>query len=523
MYIFPNGNIYCLQNVPLNPNSEDTFLFTGANDTEAYQNQFNYFYSKRNSSLDMTNQSYTRVGNGIIRARGKADDYYAVNYIMFQNHAHGNKWFYAFITEIEYVNDGTTRLHYMIDPVQTYLFNYYTTECFVERMSTPTDEIGEWLAPENVSLGEYTYNSNSALIGDSFAEKRIVMMYVDPNSNTDGYYDDTYSAATLKVYDPIDDLIQLRTDIRASTPESILGMYMIPSAVVGNQSGGTVLEQVNAQYSKTQAFSALTGTEGLDGYVPKNKKLYTFPYNFLTVYNGTGQSMVCRYEFFSFLTARFMVRSCILPPVEMQVIPLNYKNQTSGNQINRLTMANFPMCSWSQDAYAAWWALNSESFVIDNLPKMLTTAGFAGASAVAGNVLGSVGGVASLASQITGIMSLDAKLNQAADLTSGTYNSGNVAYSIGAQEFRATRTCITGNFAKRIDDYFTAFGYAIGSTRKPNRNNRSRFTYVKTVGCNVYGNIPVDDALKIAKMYDRGIRFWKDTANFCNYSLGNSI
>ena len=91
MYIFPDGRIYCLQNVPLNPNSEDTFLFTGANDTEAYNNQFNYFYSKRNSSLDMLAQSYTRVGDGIIRAPGKADDYYAVNYIMFQNHAHGNK------------------------------------------------------------------------------------------------------------------------------------------------------------------------------------------------------------------------------------------------------------------------------------------------------------------------------------------------------------------------------------------------------------------------------------------------
>lgn len=525
MYIFPDGRIYCLQNVPLNPNSEDTFLFTGANDTEAYNNQFNYFYSKRNSSLDMLAQSYTRVGDGIIRAPGKADDYYAVNYIMFQNHAHGNKWFYAFITKVEYVNEGTTRLHFTIDPIQTYLYNYHTTECFVERMSTPTDGIGEWMAPEMVSLGEYTYNANSALIGDSFAEKRIILMYVDPTTTTGGYYDDTYSAATLKVYDPVTDKQTLESFLNNTTTvhDAIIGMYMVPAAVVGNQSGGTVLEQVNSQYSKTHAFAALTGTEGLDGYVPRNKKLYTFPYNFLTVYNGTGQSMVYRYEFFTNLTARFMIRSCILPPVEMQIIPLNYKNQASGNQINRLTMANFPMCSWSQDAYAAWWALNSESFVIDNLPKMLTTAGFAGGSAVMGNALGAVAGVASLASQITGMMSLDAKLNQAADLTSGTYNSGNVAYSIGAQEFRATRTCITGNYAKRIDDYFTAYGYAIGTNRKPDRNNRSRFTYVKTAGCNVYGNIPVDDALSIARMYDRGIRFWKDTTNFCNYSLGNPI
>lgn len=526
MYIFPDGRIYCLQNVPLNPNSEDTFLFTGANDTEAYNNQFNYFYSKRNSSLDMLAQSYTRVGDGIIRAPGKADDYYAVNYIMFQNHAHGNKWFYAFITKVEYVNEGTTRLHFTIDPIQTYLYNYHTTECFVERMSTPTDGIGEWMAPEMVSLGEYTYNANSVLIGDSFTEKRIIVMKVDPVSNTDGYYDDTYSAATLRVYDPIDDLTALRTFISQSTPESIIGMYMIPAAVVGNQSGGTVLEQVNAQYSKRHSFAPLTGTEGLDGYVPKNKKLYTFPYNFLTVYNGTGQSMVCRYEFFTQLTAQFMIRSCILPPVEMQIIPLNYKNQASGNQINRLTMANFPMCSWSQDAYAAWWALNSESFIVDNMTKGAVNAGIAGAGFAMGGALGiatALPAISSSINQVSNMLSNMAKIDNAADLTSGTFNSGNVAYSIGAQEFRATRTCITGNYAKRIDDYFTAYGYAIGTNKKPDRNNRSRFTYVKTVACNVYGNLPVDDALNIAKMYDRGIRFWKDTTNFCNYSLGNPI
>jgi hypothetical protein len=221
-----------------------------------------------------------------------------------------------------------------------------------------------------------------------------------------------------------------------------------------------------------------------------------------------------------------MIRSCILPPVEMQIIPLNYKNQASGNQINRLTMANFPMCSWSQDAYAAWWALNSESFIVDNMTKGAVNAGIAGAGFAMGGALGiatALPAISSSINQVSNMLSNMAKIDSAADLTSGTFNSGNVAYSIGAQEFRATRTCITGNYAKRIDDYFTAYGYAIGTNRKPDRNNRSRFTYVKTVACNVYGDLPVDDAINIAKMYDRGIRFWKDTTNFCNYSLGNPI
>lgn len=529
MYILPNSTIYCLQDVPLNPNSEDTLLFTGADQTEAYNNQFNYFYSKRNPALDMTANSYVRVGDGVIRAKGKADDYFAVNYLMFRNINHGTKWFYAFITKIEYVNENTTRLHFALDVIQTYLFNYATTECFVERMTTPSDGIGEYMSPEPVALGEYTYNANSALIGDSLAEKRIIVMYVSPTTINGNVYNDTYSAATLLVYDPIDDLQALNTflndpDIPA---EAIIGIYMIPAAVVGNQAGGTVLEQVNTQYSKTHAFAPLTGTEGLDGYVPRNKKLYTFPYNFLTVYNGTGQQAVFRYEFFSQLTARFLIQSCVLPPVEMQIIPINYKNQTSGNQINRLTMANFPMCSWSKDAYAAWWALNSDSYAIDNtiktaLPIAAMTAGLGIVGGVAGTAM-ALSSATSLVSQATNILSNEAKLSNAADLTSGTYNAGNVAYSILALEFKATRTCITGNYAKKIDDYFTAYGYAIGTMRRPFRDVRSRFTYVKTLGCNVHGNLPVDDALAISKMYDRGIRFWKDTKHFCDYSLGNPI
>ena len=42
----------------------------------------------------------------------------------------------------------------------------------------------------------------------------------------------------------------------------------------------------------------LVGNETLDGYTPKNKKMYTYPYNFFNMDNGNGSNLQLRYEFF---------------------------------------------------------------------------------------------------------------------------------------------------------------------------------------------------------------------------------
>ena len=53
-------------------------------------------------------------------------------------------------------------------------------------------------------------------------------------------------------------------------------------------------------------------------------------------------------------------------------------------------------------------------------------------------------------------------------------------------------------------------------------NARPYWTYVKTVGCSVSGNIPADDASTIEKIFNAGIRFWKAHTNIGKYSLLNN-
>lgn len=52
---------------------------------------------------------------------------------MYQNEAYSDKWFYAFITKMEYVNNNMTRIEIATDVWQTWQFDITFKESFIER------------------------------------------------------------------------------------------------------------------------------------------------------------------------------------------------------------------------------------------------------------------------------------------------------------------------------------------------------------------------------------------------------
>ena len=89
-----------------------------------------------------------------IQLEGKADNYYDYNYMMFRNTAYGNKWFYAFINKLDYINDNTFEVDYEIDVMQTWAFDYTLEPCMIERQTVYDDTIGSNLIAEPVDLGD---------------------------------------------------------------------------------------------------------------------------------------------------------------------------------------------------------------------------------------------------------------------------------------------------------------------------------------------------------------------------------
>ena len=83
---------------------------------------------------------------------------------------------------------------------------------------------------------------------------------------------------------------------------------------------------------------------------------------------------------------------------------------------------------------------------------------------------------------------------------------------------------IRREWAERIDQYFTMFGYATMKVKVPNVAVRTGWTYTKTAGCVMAdNNMPNDDSRKICGIYDKGITFWNKNATVGDYTQPNNV
>lgn len=547
MYIAPNSKIKLLTKVPIDKNQSDTLWFASKGEQTAY------FAGKAKRSFDL--QTYQRVQRGYARVECPADQIYDCNYMMFQNTSYGNKWFYAFINNIEYINNEVSEVKFTIDPVQTWFFDYTLNQCFVERITPSSDEIGENILPEPVAVGEYTLNGSYDIIGYSQADTStdfskdmvIIVQYVNPNSSTgSGPFSEgsvlggVYSGAELYVFGTgmagqINEVNRLNAWIEAQAQhfDAIVGIYMCPILAIGGslpplEQEGTLdvrkLKNVSV-ISNTPSMPAITKNTVLNGYRPRNMKCYTYPYTFYHVDGPDSQSLIMRYEFFKNLTPKFRISANPTYPVEVNLFPCDYKNQAP-NQLEpeneyrgeKLSIKGFPQCSWSMDSYVAWMAQNST-------PLALNTIATIGQGVVSGAIGGPAGmtasGVSSLVGASANILSQYYTASIAADITKGSFSTG--SNDIASRRMKFKGGCMTQpyNYLKAIDQFFDAFGYAKNEWMDVNIHQRSRWTYIKTVGANVDGAVPADDAKFIADCYDRGIRFWADTVHPCDYSIRN--
>lgn len=518
MYIEPGTNIRLLHNVPLDTTYDHTIYFSNATA------QASYFSGL--TKYNLNGYTYQRVNKGVARVGIKADSIYDCNYMMFQNTNFGSKWFYAFITKIEYVNNVTSEITFEIDVMQTWFFDCEPDYCFVERIHTATDVIGEHIEPENLDVGEYVFNSYGALQAD-ISSLCVIVAVIDKNETLNGnLYDGIYGAATLKAFNSTDvSGINEFLYSYIQQYDNIISIYIVPKFCikVSVPSGGVELssgETGNGVDLELGYANDSDGSGTIDGYEPKNKKLFTYPYNFYHIDNANGGSMALRFEFFTGGNVKVRIESTVTQPVQLACRPKYYKGVNQIDQPNNcecLTIGNFPICSWSVDSYQAWLAQNS-------IPLAANT-GLGAASLAAGAL---VGGVAAPAIAVSGVALAANTLMQgyrasiASDIVKGSANNGGVNTAHKNNNFYGGRMSITAEYAKMIDDYFNMYGYAVKCTMKPNRNARPHWTYVKTINCTVTGSVPCDDMRRICDIYNSGITFWANGSEVGNYTLDNS-
>lgn len=501
MYIEPNTVIRLLKNCPLDNTYDHTIYFDDS------EKQYAYFAGL--TKYAFSRQTYQRVNQSRMRVQYKADDLYDCNYLMFQNTNFGNKWFYAFIKSVEYVNNITSEIVYEIDVMQTWAFDYQLGQSFVEREHAATDNIGDNIVPEKIERGEYVADSlenDAQLYNTSII---IACTFNEEYTNVYGsYIAGVFSGlAFIKFPNTIGGATQAAKFIgdAGSKSDGIVSVFVIPTVLTEAGSGSAVRKTVSKPKHLT--------LKRADGTEVKNKKLLTYPYNFLYVTNQQGTSAVYRYEFFNSDNCTFTLTGDVSPNPSALLWPTEYKG-VAENIDEKIVLSGFPQLSFNIDTYRAWLAQNGTSTGINALSTAL---GAAAKASVAGPV-----GVLSAANSVAGIIAEYYEHSIMPNQARG--GGGSMALlAAGLLQFVFMTKHIQPQFASIIDDYFTMYGYATHRVKIPNRNVRPYWTYTKTIGCVIRGSVPCDDMRKICKIFDNGITFWTNGNNIGNYSLDNSV
>lgn len=501
-----------------------------------------------------------------------ADDCYDCNYMMFRNTGYGSKWFYAFITGVEYRNDNACYITFVLDVIQTWWFDFTIRDSMVVREHSATDAIGDNILPEPVKLGEYVEGSHGTGI-NIMKPLSVVVAICDNNERVVGglfegvfsgcvYY--AFECGTQSQMDALKELVIRYTE----SPDSIVAMWMCPTMFIGTKDDDNKIQATakGASYNSDDTFIKPVdpATTSLNGYKPKNNKLYTYPYNYFQFDNGVDNSLVLRYEFFENLTPRFRIEGTKNAPVKACIFPTHYKGSGENPyRMESLNMMDFPLCSWNNDAYKVWLAQNTGI----NKVKMAQTVfngsvgalantvelgvGLSNAQTVAqyqpwkggasarqaqqsmmesqaysGALGGYVGALTNTMNEFTNQLTSEYSASIQADLFRGTLGNSNLLVAQGENKLFYRRMCIPYEYARSIDTFFTMFGYACNRVKQPNvcsgKGLRPHWNYIQTSGCVARGSVPAPDMQVICKIFDSGITFWENGEEIGNYSFDNS-
>lgn len=512
-YIAPNSTIKLLANIPLDNSYTNTLWFDSLADQESY------FHGTSTVIAVLSNQYYQRSSRDSLKVQVPIGDCYRCKYLAFKNTSFENKWFYAFVTNVEYVNNEVTEIFYEVDVMQTYQHDVRWNSCFVERehCNPSEDTLGSHILPEPVSINDYLYDGYSKIIDCSDCDILVLVNDSESPHNNGVVFGNNYYGCDMYVYGSASAVNSLLSQY-LSKPESVLGIYMIPKGCVANYgqvSLGTDLTPETISFTLTNAFT-------FDGYSPKNNKLFSYPYCGILLADSSGNSKIYRREFFldwmqSSGRFNFGVTLNPLPPASVSVFPTGYKDSNGYVVGDGITLSGFPEGCFTYDSasvYAYRQALNMPiTFATGAI-----TAGVAGSALALAPVTGGLSVVGAVGIAAVGMVANAIKggydAMHKADYMGGTTESNSNAFATGTAGIYMANARITGEEARTIDNFFSIYGYQTNKVKVPNYNGRAVFNYVKTMGETfepfITGSVNSADVEKMNSILNNGITFWHD-------------
>lgn len=561
--IGPSTTVRVCQSIPLDNTYTDTILFTSKSAQESY------FAGKTKKTY--SGLTYQRLASNsstwAIFLEDVADYFYDCNYLCFQNGGFGNKWLYAFISDILYINENCTAITFEIDVMQTWLFDFEIKKSFIERMHVADDTISRNLVEEDLNFMqryEYYYVENSRLFEGSTRP-------LDTDGEFDDriIYDSIILVATSEDVDEEDEVLEggliqntyqglkyigfnandlgvgycnawLKRMNEGGKAGAINSISMVPSAGLTYSSGGNGklninIEDPNGNVGEKEYLINYSTLD--DDYIPKNNKLFCWPYHFFTITTLDGQSYDYKYEDIiesdpvpGTTTMKFKFKFAFGTDPTYFMYP-SYYMKCNNNYDYGIKLSGFPKCNWNFGVWENYYAQQDTNITLSMLASALGSVSSASGSVVSG--AGSKKGLGvetGLAIAQAGLGTLQAGLStfgglsvvkSQPDQSKGANNVGGVNYNMETMDFWIIHKRLHWGYVVKIDDYFTKFGYRVNSTGVPNLHTRKYWNYLKLDQPSVTGNMPVGDMRMIKQILSNGITFWH-TTDVGNYDLNNN-
>lgn len=401
--ITPNSKIHFCKGVRLDSGYNNTYSKSRFADTQA---QATFFLSK--SNLAKVDYSYIRE-DGYLRIDEPYETMIGYDYIMYQNTAYKNKWFYAFIDRVEYKNDDVSFVYFTLDVMQTFLFDYSLLPSFVEREHTDDTQLNT--QTESVHYGDvyrtvavdrfYPYQTNQPNMGEirfallatktNILETNVANQYVS-NTMTGietplhyyliPYYDKQaesgewfYGVPTMVNGNPAMSSLNTIYQRLATNPDyinqvvSIQLLDYVPLDITIDVSSGNADVQCSqlapssvsglnnltlARILDNKAFAKQIADVNAKSKLPAYEfnKLYNYPYSYYEVTDNQGHSLVIRPEHLNG-NLKIKARGNISTAHKTVYNVLNYKGLSDdiSNAIINDSISTLPVLADATQAY----------------------------------------------------------------------------------------------------------------------------------------------------------------------------
>lgn len=426
---------------------------------------------------------------------------YNINYVAYQNHRFGNKWFYAFVTNVEYASPESTNLYLEVDIWATWQFDLTFNKSFVERETVSNDAIGAHTMPENLEKGPYVVTAQKAV---NFFYNTVTIYATEAISEG---WDPTYNIG------------------EGSSP-TLIPIYNKNYTKTAWEDVVTDLETFSAKGKADAVISVVlrSGTPTSDafpamvpGYTARNNKLYTYPFVVAVAY-APGQVLELRYELWP--NREFYFSTDGGPNQRWIFMPKNYSGETFG-EAYQITVGTTMPIPWVADYYQNWSAQNRAQNIVGIAGGVVDV--FAGAvTAAGGEEGGGAGQIVGGLKQIGNVVASIEKAKIMPDVMHGSFENTTMNILNGYPAINLLCKAIRPEYAKMIDDFFSMFGYRIARVKELELHSRSNWNYIKTIEANITGECPSTVIERVKAMFDNGVTLWHN-GTFNYGTLANPI